>query len=260
MANRRRSRNPKAALRGFFPVAAWKGYRAFLLRRAKAARDLVRATIAQVNGFDRADAAVVRRDVDPLFWVRAIAIAESAFTSNNPPNVATLTGFADGVDTHSAKKTENMIERAGVAALPTFERPIDRALFSVFVGEQVKLIASLDSRYFDDVRKEIVKTFETGGSLRDLSAALEERYSVSRERAKLIAENEIGTLNAKLNAIRQGRAGVKRFKWSTSDDERVRPEHAEIDGQVFEWATGHPTEGRPGEPIRCRCVAIPVFD
>lgn len=257
MATRRRKKTPKNALRGFFPVAAWKGYRAYLLRRAKAARDLVLLTIQSTTRFD---AVTTRRDVDPLFLVRAVIIAELAFKSNHEPDAATLAGFASQVDVHSSKKAVALAEKFTIPAVAAFQTATDAALFNIFAGVQVELIASLDSRYFDDVRKEIVKTFEGGGSTKDLSKALVQRYGVAAERAKLIAENEIGTMNAKLNQLRQQRAGVSRFKWSTSDDERVRPEHVEIDGQVFTWKDGHPTEGRPGEPIRCRCVAIPVFD
>ncbi len=45
----------------------------------------------------------------------------------------------------------------------------------------------------------------------------------------------------------------------SSHDSRVRPLHALYDGHVYKWGNP-PADGYPGQPIRCRCVAIPVFD
>jgi len=73
--------------------------------------------------------------------------------------------------------------------------------------------------------------------------------------ARLIADDQTGTLNLDLNRIRAGAAGVDTFRWITQGDADVRPEHEEIENQVFTWAAGAPTLGGalPGEPINCRC-------
>ena len=52
--------------------------------------------------------------------------------------------------------------------------------------------------------------------------------------------------------------GGQQFMWVTQGDERVRPAHEDVDGQVFSLATGHPELGFPGDPPNCRCVAVPV--
>ena len=52
--------------------------------------------------------------------------------------------------------------------------------------------------------------------------------------------------------------GATMFRWRTREDNRVREEHAEIDGQVFPLATGHPDLGFPGDPPNCRCYAVLV--
>lgn len=59
--------------------------------------------------------------------------------------------------------------------------------------------------------------------------------------------------------------GVTEYVWSTSDDERTRPDHKALDGKRFAYAdppvsnktTG--TRANPGEDYGCRCVAIPVI-
>jgi hypothetical protein len=59
--------------------------------------------------------------------------------------------------------------------------------------------------------------------------------------------------------MRQKQLGVTSFVWQTMGDERVRDEHAERDGQEYEY--DDPPDGElPGEPIMCRCWAEPVLD
>jgi hypothetical protein len=44
-----------------------------------------------------------------------------------------------------------------------------------------------------------------------------------------------------------------------AQDERVREEHAALEGQTFAWSSP-PAVGHPGEDFQCRCVALPVID
>jgi SPP1 gp7 family putative phage head morphogenesis protein len=53
-------------------------------------------------------------------------------------------------------------------------------------------------------------------------------------------------------------AGVTEYIWSTTKDNRVRKEHQAREGKTFSY-DNPPSDGNPGEPIRCRCVASPVF-
>ncbi len=93
----------------------------------------------------------------------------------------------------------------------------------------------------------------------DLADLLQGRTGVAESRAMLIARDQTTKLNGALNEIRQTEAGVTSYTWSTSLDERVRDEHSEREGEVFDWDSP-PEDGHPGEPIQCRCVAIPVVE
>lgn len=44
------------------------------------------------------------------------------------------------------------------------------------------------------------------------------------------------------------------YIWHTQEDDKVRPEHAANDGQVFDWNNPPPT-GNPGDDYGCRCWA-----
>lgn len=148
-------------------------------------------------------------------------------------------------------------------------------------AENVKLITRASQGFLDQVHQVLAKhaalpagrgageerlqELEEGAVPRSLSEALQERAGVARSRAVLIARDQTTKLAGAVNMHRQTAAGVRRFRWSTSSDERVRPSHRAVDGKVFEWATGADLDDEdgttfPGQPINCRCVAVPVIE
>lgn len=134
---------------------------------------------------------------------------------------------------------------------------------NLFVAENVALIRTVPQRYFDDVETEVLRGMRAGTRAQELAGALEERASVAQNRAKLIARDQVLKFNGDLNRVRQTNLGVESYTWATAEDERVRPAHAERDGQVYRWddPPGDPTDpaigGHPGVAINCRCQALP---
>jgi len=85
-----------------------------------------------------------------------------------------------------------------------------------------------------------------------------------RNRAALIANNEIGSLHSTLQQGRFQDLGIEEYVWRTAQDERVRTSpvsHVALNGRTFRVGESTDAEGGlpPGGPIRCRCVAIPTF-
>lgn len=113
--------------------------------------------------------------------------------------------------------------------------------------------------YADDVRDIFEDPATFGQSVEEIAARLLDRGGVSESRARLIARDQTLKLNGAITQTRQENAGIARYTWSTSLDERVREEHAALEGQEFEW-TSPPAVGHPGEDFQCRCVAIPIID
>lgn len=97
-----------------------------------------------------------------------------------------------------------------------------------------------------------------GKSPAKLAKELRELLGVNERRAKLIARDQIAKANTTFNRIRQQQAGVDRYRWSTSSDERVRATHRANNGKVFRWDQPPATTGHPGNDIQCRCVAMGV--
>lgn len=125
-----------------------------------------------------------------------------------------------------------------------------------FTRENVALIKSIPTRFFDELETHIKRELADGARWEELIGVVEERYSVSQSRAELIARDQAGKFFGDLNRVRQTDLGIERFVWRTVRDNRVREEHEDRDGEVYEWA--RPPDGEtPGEPVNCRCYAEP---
>ena len=83
-------------------------------------------------------------------------------------------------------------------------------------------------------------------------------FRKTKNRARLIARDQVGKLNGNLTRLRQTAIGLDTYFWRTMRDVRVRPEHVVRDGRRFSWEKP-PMGGAPGEAINCRCYADPDF-
>lgn len=126
-------------------------------------------------------------------------------------------------------------------------------------AENVDLVVKAGRAYAESVRGIFDDPENDGLRVEELAAKLRERGDVSESRAELIARDQTLKLNGALTQIRQENAGISSYVWSTSLDERVREEHASLEGQTFAWSSP-PEPGHPGEDYQCRCVAIPFIE
>lgn len=173
-----------------------------------------------------------------------------------------ITTIAGRVDRFTTRRTARAVARVAPVDVSNIvaNAGVIRPMHKAWSLSTVRLIVGLESRHFADVERLIAAAVTEGKSTRTVTKVLQTRLQVSRRRANLIARNEIGNLNADITRSRMKDLGIRRFRWVTSADERVRPLHEEIDGQIFDYPNGHPTEGIPGQPINCRCTAEPILD
>lgn len=99
-----------------------------------------------------------------------------------------------------------------------------------------------------------------------ITKALREQEGITHRRARLIARDQVLTLNAKLNADRHKRAGIEEYEWLSLRDGSVRGNHAHLHGKRFRYddppmggGTTEDEAGNPGDGIGCRCQAVPVI-
>ena len=124
----------------------------------------------------------------------------------------------------------------------------------------IQLIKSIRTQYLDKVQNAVMQAMVHGALNKDLAEQLKKLGKDVESRAMLIARDQSSKLNAALTRARHEEAGIKKYMWSTSGDERVRESHAEKDGQIFEYANPPADTGHPGHDVNCRCVQIPVLD
>lgn len=124
------------------------------------------------------------------------------------------------------------------------------------------LIRSLSEDAVSRVEQLTYAAVTNGTSQKEVRRQMARLFRVTKSRADLIASDQVAKLNSDLSEIRQTQAGVAKYVWRTSQDERVRPRHRRLDGKEYRW--GERTDAEeglsPGKPIRCRCVAIPVVE
>lgn len=126
--------------------------------------------------------------------------------------------------------------------------------------------AGLIKNLGDDAVRRVQQTVTTalinGRPVKQLQAELTEQLRISDRRAQLIAQDQMAKLNSDLNRIRHQQAGITQYRWLTSRDERVRARHRDLEGKVYKYGEPTGAEGGlpPGQPIRCRCVAVGIVE
>lgn len=123
-------------------------------------------------------------------------------------------------------------------------------------SENVALIRSIPQEALQRMHGKVLASVRRGGTVKDLRDDLINEFGIAKNRAELIANDQIGKLNADLTEQRQRQIGVEDYTWRGVLDARERDEHVEREGQVYSWAKP-PPDGHPGKPIRCRCRAEP---
>ena len=131
-------------------------------------------------------------------------------------------------------------------------------LMNNWVAENTRLIKSIPEQYLGNVEGMIRRAVQSGLSSKELAKQIEQTGLVTKNRAKLIAQDQIAKADAALTEYRQKDLGIDSYIWQTSEDSRVRPEHAAMNGKVIQW-NKPPSIGHPGFEPRCRCRAKPVF-
>lgn len=85
----------------------------------------------------------------------------------------------------------------------------------------------------------------------------------SKTKAQFIARNQIANFNGMSTKIRHQKLGIKKGKWVTSRDERVRKCHEVRDKKEFSLSEGlfSSCDGKtlfPGQDFNCRCTYIAI--
>lgn len=187
--------------------------------------------------------------------LRVITSVERAVAKGSPVDEAAVLKLGEQLASFTSKAVDRQIASViGIDVTRNAATALD--LVESWAASNVELITSIDARYFDDLRDVVTDTVRSGKSTQSLSDAIVERYGVTQSRADVIARDQVGTLNGQITQARQTALGIEEYTWSTSNDQRVRPAHRDLNGTVRRWDKPHPTEGHPGTAVLCRCASI----
>lgn len=200
-------------------------------------------------------------DADPHGRVvRLMNQVEAAFARKFPPEklAALAQRIARSTSEHQKGQLFRQIRSTVGIDLKTIKDAGLSARVKRFTAENVALIKSVPKTYFEQVEKSVLAGMRSGKRAPEIADDMEERAEVAMSRATLIARDQVLKFNGELNQARQTELGIERYIWRTVKDNRVREEHADLEGETFSW-DAPPEPGHPGEDYNCRCFAEPLM-
>lgn len=145
---------------------------------------------------------------------------------------------------------------------------------SKWVDEGTRIGDNIVKDTIEKIQEIVLEGIDNNAPGAEIREQIQKQTEHTQKIADLSGRSQIANLNSKITQDQQRDAGITKYKWTTANDERVRPCHQELDGQIISWnnppemwydtkSKGRIYTGRfchPGEDYCCRCVAIPVFD
>lgn len=241
------------------PDAYERQYRTFLFEIIKQFKLEVEALDARITAAANAVIALresQRYDAPSDDFARVFSELDAALW-RRIPTPDKLKPTADGVSRYQRSQLKKQAEALAIS-IPEIGAQVSSRV-DLWAYENVKLISSLRDSFRDSLFRKISATFHAGERHESIASFVAEATDETQRRGELIARDQIATLNGQLNADRQQAAGIKKFVWRTMQDNRVRSEHEDREGQVYDY--DDPPDGElPGAPINCRCFAEPYIE
>lgn len=222
--------------------------------------DDIERAMQQPQGSFFMDDAKGFQEISAKALMKVLEKYEKSDRTSQAENIAN--GFVSRGDAQNhAEVSTNLKNQTGIdlsAYLRNSPNVVERV--NELTVSNIQLIKSIRTQYLDKVQNAVMQAMVQGALNKDLGEQLKKLGEDVESRAMLIARDQSSKLNAALTRARHEEAGIKKYMWSTSGDERVRDSHADKEGQIFEYTNPPADTGHPGHDFNCRCVAIPVLD
>lgn len=131
------------------------------------------------------------------------------------------------------------------------------------VAENVELISLIVDKNSERMEQSVIKAIDNGSDFDAIMDEVLKQSTNGKSYARLVAYDQVGKAYAAIASEKQISVGITRYQWTTTNDDRVRDSHRELDGKIFSWDSPPLVDGEykhPGEPIQCRCIADPVIE
>lgn len=183
---------------------------------------------------------------------------------------ALLAHWARAMTNHVSKVSrKNIAKTAKKVGLEIEPMMHDRGLspwVQNIVDENVGLIRSIPLKKLPVFKNSLVALITADATKDDIMNMIMKNFGMARSDARLIARDQVGKLNGKMNQYRQQSLGGTRYRWRGSRDQRERADHLRLEGKIFKWDSPPIVDrksgrrGHPGEDYQCRCRAEMVIE
>lgn len=257
------------------PASIERRYARDLLALVKRLRPAVVKALAKLEAIDernrarqdtaRADAGEGRNAEDVTTVMRGVRIAFDSIVKKARPGL-----LAQGVDKRTTAFALAAVDDVvrGVVTVPATSvvKGVDH---KGFIRENTALIKSIPAQILEQVGERIEADWMAGRTIDSMTDHVAERFGVAESRARLIARDQVGKLNAKVTEARHKQIGVVSYRWRNSRDSRVRGNPAGLypDAEFSHWDRegvefrydDPPEDGHAGFAIQCRCFQEPII-
>jgi SPP1 gp7 family putative phage head morphogenesis protein len=173
------------------------------------------------------------------------------------PLLAIVAGQGNDITRFNDKKYSAAVyEILGFNSLPaeTISELVDS-----WTVENIKLIKGVNDEQIKKIETLLLRSTREQLLPLQITEEIRKIMKSSLSRATLIAKDQTLKLNGQIDRAKQTGAGVERYTWRSSRDERVRSQDRAQDGKIFRWDRP-PPGGHPGQKINCRCSAEPFLE
>ena len=185
--------------------------------------------------------------------------------------IQTASKMVRSIDKISLEKLRTSINQRFSIDMPDmFAREGIEKFVTASIAKNATLIKSIPSEFIKDIETKIYNGVSSGSAYKTIEESIigidgiTSSFGKLENRVKLIARNEVSTITGQINKQRLQSIGVSKFIWQSSNDERTRDSHADLDGQAFSYddlpTNENGQEIYPSSEINCRCTSIPVFE
>lgn len=167
--------------------------------------------------------------------------------------------FVDSAASHADASMQKGMREAGMMIKFRPTRGVQRAIRSS-VEENVLLIKSIGEHHLSEVGQLVQRAMQNGGSLRDLTKELQERYGITKRRAAFISQDQNAKATTAIRRQRQIETGLFEAEWVHSSAGRhPRESHVKAGRERlrFDIRKGAEIDDKwilPGQLPRCRCT------
>lgn len=140
------------------------------------------------------------------------------------------------------------------------------------VNQNAVLIKSLPEALARQTAHYIAEQQQAGIRSDEIAEVLRRKLpELANNKVRLIARTEVAKADTAVTRARAERLGLEWYGWTTSDDQRVRKSHKQLDGVLVPWDDPPSPERLVGEKSslghynagnapNCRCLALPLVE